>query len=227
MMLLAIDTATQIMSLALHDGRKLLAEQTWHTANNHTIELAPSIQAMLERCELRFKDLDALAVSIGPGSYSGLRVGVSLAKGLASAYSLPLVGVSTLDTTAAGQPYYQGGLIVVIQAGRGRIIVARYQWRKGRWGSRGEPQLMEWDSLFANVDGTAYLTGEINDDGYDALARAEANGVPVTLVPSAYRLRRAGFLAEEALSRLSDGKAGFDAAKVAPIYVKTQDSPEP
>lgn len=225
MTLLAIDTATQIMSLALHDGRKLLAEQTWHTANNHTIELAPSIQTMLERCELSFNDLDALAVSTGPGSYSGLRVGVALAKGLASSHSLPLIGVSTLDTIAAGQPYYQGGLIVVIQAGRGRIIVARYQWRKGRWGSRGEPQLMEWDSLFANVDGTAYLTGEINDDGYDALGRAEASGVPVSLVPSAYRLRRAGFLAEEALSRLKDGREGFEAAKVVPVYVKTQDSP--
>ncbi len=226
MMLLAIDTATQIMSLALHDGRKLLAEQTWHTANNHTIELAPAIQAMLRRCELTFSDLDTLAVSTGPGSYSGLRVGVALAKGLAAAYQLPLVGVTTLDTLAAGQPYYQGGLIVVLQAGRGRVIVARYQWRKGRWGNRGEPQLMDWDSLFASIDGPAYLTGEINDDGHEALEQAQAKDIPVTLVPSAYRLRRAGFLAEEALTRLNADKTGFEAAKLVPIYIKTQDSPE-
>lgn len=226
-MLLAIDTATQIMSLALHDGRKLLAEQTWHTANNHTIELAPSVQAMLRRCELNFSDLKALAVSIGPGSYSGLRVGVALAKGLAAAYSLPLVGISTLDTIALGQPYYQGALLVVLQAGRGRIIVARYQWRKGRWGNRGDPRLMEWDGLFESIDGPAYLTGEINETGYEALARAQANDVPVVLVPSAYRLRRAGFLAEEALSRLEEEKTGFEAARLTPMYIKTQDSPEP
>jgi tRNA A37 threonylcarbamoyladenosine modification protein TsaB len=147
---------------------------------------------------------------------------------MASAYSLPLVGVSTLDTIALGQPYYQGALLVVLQAGRGRVIVARYQWRKGRWGNRGEPRLMEWDGLFTNIDGTAYLTGEINDDGYEALEQAQANGVPVTLVPSAYRLRRAGFLAEEALTQLStNGKDGFEAARLTPIYIKTQDSPEP
>ncbi|HEX2908079.1 MAG TPA: tRNA (adenosine(37)-N6)-threonylcarbamoyltransferase complex dimerization subunit type 1 TsaB [Phototrophicaceae bacterium] len=226
-MLLAIDTATQIMSLALHDGRKLLAEQTWHTANNHTIELAPAIQAILKHCGVTFNDLNALAVSTGPGSYSGLRVGVSLAKGLAAAQQLPLVGVSTLDTLAAGQPYYQGCLLVVLQAGRGRIIVARYQWRKGRWGSRGEPQLMEWGTLFSSIDGTAYLTGEISDEGYTALEKAQAENVPITLVPSAYRLRRAGFLAEEAITRLSSGKAGFEAAKLVPIYIKTQDSPQP
>lgn len=221
-----MDTATQIMSLALHDGRKLLAEQTWHTANNHTIELAPAVQAMLDHNRVRPGDLTALAVSIGPGSYSGLRVGVALAKGLASAGGLPLVGVSTLDTIAAGQPYYQGGLLVVIQAGRGRIIVARYQWRKGRWGSRGEAQLMDWETLFASIDGTAYLTGEINDDGLDALQTAQANNVTVTLVPSAYRLRRAGFLAEEALARLSAAPNDYAAAKLVPMYIKTQDSPD-
>lgn len=215
------------MSLALHDGRKLLAEQTWHTANNHTVELAPAVRALLDRCEVGFEHLDALAVSTGPGSYSGLRVGVALAKGIASARGLPLVGVSTLDTLAAGQPYYQGGLLVVVQAGRGRIIVARYQWRKGRWGSRGEPQLMQWDTLFASIDGTAYLTGEISDDGCAALSQAQENDVPVTLVPSAYRLRRAGFLAEEALARLRANPTGFEAARLVPIYIKTQDSPAP
>lgn len=225
-MLLAIDTATQIMSLALHDGRKLLAEQTWHTFNNHTVELAPAIQVLLDRCGVELKALDALAVSIGPGSYSGLRVGVALAKGLAAANNLPLVGISTLDTIAAGQPYYQGGLLVVVQAGRGRIIVARYQWRKGRWGSRGEPSLMDWETLFASIDGAAYLTGEINEDGHTALESAQAQDVPVSLVPSAYRLRRAGFLAEEALTRLKTDPTGFSAARLMPIYIKTQDSPE-
>lgn len=227
-MLLAIDTATQIMSLALHDGQRLLAEQTWHTANNHTLELAPAVQALLRRCNVAVERLTAVAVSTGPGSYSGLRVGVALAKGLAAARRLPLVGVSSFDTLAAGQPYYQGGLLVIIQAGRGRISVARYQWRKGRWGGRGEPQVMDWDTLFASIDGPAYLTGEINDAGLQALAAARASGAPVTLVPSAYRLRRAGFLAEEALALLGDkpDPHKFDSSRLVPVYIKTQDSPE-
>jgi tRNA threonylcarbamoyladenosine biosynthesis protein TsaB len=224
-MLLAIDTATRMMSIALHDGRTLLAEHTWRTANNHTVELAPTVYHMLEQCDVGVARLTALAVSIGPGSYSGLRVGVAMAKGLASARDLPLVGVSSLDIIAAGQPHYQGGLVVVVQAGRGRVTVGRYQWRKGRWSNRGEPTLMDWETLIGSIDGAAYLAGEVDEEGHLAVAEAAEQHVPVTLLPAAFRLRRAGFLAEEAWERLKSGKDHFDAARVVPIYLKTKDSP--
>jgi tRNA threonylcarbamoyladenosine biosynthesis protein TsaB len=225
-MLLAIDTATQMISIALHDGRNLLAEKTWRTANNHTIELAPAVNRLLEQCDVGIPRLTGLAVSIGPGSYSGLRVGVALAKGLASARQLPLVGVSSLDTIASAQPHYQGGLIAVVQAGRGRVTVGRYQWRKGRWSPRGEPQLMNWETLIASIDGAAHVAGEVDEQGHLILDEAAQNNVPVTLVPAAFRLRRAGFLAEAAWERLKTGKDDFDAIRVAPIYVKTKDSPQ-
>lgn len=225
-MLLAIDTATQVMSLALHDGFNLRAEQTWYTSNNHTAELAPAIRALLGRSNLSMRDLTALAVSVGPGSYTGLRIGVSLAKGMASALRLPLVGVSTLDTLAAGQLYYQGNaLIVVVEAGRGRVIAATYRWSKGRWIHRGDPQTMDWETLFKSVDGPAYLTGDLNAEGRAALETAQAKDIPVKLVPSAHRLRRAGFLAQEALERLAESKEGFEPAKLIPLYVKTKDTP--
>ncbi len=225
-MLLAIDTATRIMSLALHDGRALLAEETWHTANNHTAELAPAIRSLLERCEVTLNDLTALAVSIGPGSFTGLRIGVALAKGLAAARRLPLVGVSTLDTLAAAQPQYpRHALITVVEAGRGRIITATYRWGKGEWVNRGEPRLMDWETLLANIDGPAYVTGDIDAEGYEALKMMEDGENPVKISSPALRLRRAGFLAETALARLAEGGESFDPARVAPLYVKTRDVP--
>jgi tRNA threonylcarbamoyladenosine biosynthesis protein TsaB len=228
-MLLAIDTATQHMSLALHDGRSVLAEQTWFSGNNHTIALAPTVRQMLMANGLSVEALRALAVSVGPGSYSGLRIGVALAKGMAAARSLPLVGVSSLDTLAAGTPYLNGGLVVALPAGRGRLIVKTYRWRKGRWGSHKseEPELMDWQALMEKVDGAAFLTGEISEEGFETIKAAQANGVPLTIVAGAYRLRRAGFLAEEAWTRLnenSDPKV-FEAARVVPFYVKTKDIP--
>lgn len=227
-MLLAIDTATRIMSLALHDGSQLLAETTWQTTNNHSTELAPAVQDLLRRSQARVEDLSALAVSVGPGSFTGLRIGIALAKGIAGAKGLPLVGVSTLDILAAGQPYFSSnhGLIVVVQAGRGRIIVKTYRWRKGRWNSQLEPQLMDWESLFTRVDGPAYLTGEINDEGQEALAVAQARAIPVELVAPVYRLRRAGFLAEEAWTRIrAVDRAQLDPNQVVPLYIKTENSP--
>lgn len=226
-MLLAIDTATRTMSLAVHDGHALLAETTWHSANNHTIELAPTIETLLARCELTFADLDALAVSTGPGSYTGLRVGVALAKGLAAARHLPLVGITTLDTLAAAQPYYQGhGLVVIIEAGRGRIITATYRWSKKQWTQRGQPALMNWDELFESIDGPAVLTGDVSAAGREKIEARQSDDAPVQLIPAVFRLRRAGFLAQEALKKLDDdGPAAYPAAHVAPIYVKSSNLP--
>lgn len=226
-MLLAIDTATRFISLAIYDGQALLAEQTWQSHNNHTRQLAPAIFTLLDGCDLDMSDLTALAVSTGPGSYTGLRIGVSLAKGIAAARKLPLVGVTTLDTLAASQPYYQsgGGLIVVVQAGRGRVIVRTYRWRKGQWASRAEPQLMDWEGLLAQIDGPAYITGEIDAQGLEVLQTAQAKDLPITLAPGAHRLRRAGFLAQTAwdLWQAAENKAIFDPAKLSPIYIKTEE----
>jgi len=225
-MLLAIDTATQTMSLALHTGRELLGEQTWQGSENPTEELAPAVEALLARCGVKLNQLSALAVSTGPGTYAELRAGMALAKGLAAARGLPLVGITALDTSAAGCPYYQGGLIVAVGVGRGRIAVGRYQWKKGHWGGRGAAQLMTWDTLFTSIDGTCYLSGEIDDDGQRALVAAQADDVPITLIPPAYRLRRAGFLAEEAWTQLKDARStDFPAAKLIPVDLKPLESP--
>ncbi len=226
-MILAIDTATRSMSLALHDGDTLLAEQSWVAGNRHNTALAPAIDHMLSSQRVAASDLTALAVSTGPGSYTGLRIGVALAKGMAAARHLPLVGVSTLDTLAAGQPFYQSGiaLIAVVQAGRGRIIVNSYRWRRGRWFSHAEPRLLDWETLLASLDGPAHITGEIDEDGVEMINDAQTRDIRVTLAAPAQRMRRAGYLAEVALERLAetDDKSVFEASRVLPVYVKTSD----
>jgi tRNA threonylcarbamoyladenosine biosynthesis protein TsaB len=229
-MLLALDTATRFISIALYDGTNLVAEQTWQSYNNHTVQLAPAVFTLLDSSDLEMEDLTAIGVSIGPGSYTGLRIGVSLAKGLASARKLPLVGVTTLDTLAASQPYYQSGsgLVIVVQAGRGRVIVKTYRWRKGQWASRTEPQLMDWNGLLAHIDGPALISGEIDEEGMDILRQAQSDNLPITLAPGAHRMRRAGFLAQTAWDILHSAadKSAFTAARLIPIYIKNEDGSE-
>ncbi|MCA9902577.1 MAG: tRNA (adenosine(37)-N6)-threonylcarbamoyltransferase complex dimerization subunit type 1 TsaB [Anaerolineae bacterium] len=222
-MLLAIDTATSYTSLALHSKSMVIAEHTWFSPSpNHAVELAPAVQRMLDQGGVTIQDLTALAVCIGPGSFTGLRVGVALAKGIAAARQLPLVGVSSLDIVAAGHPQVSGGLIALVQAGRGRIVAGTYQWRKGRWKRRGEPRLMTWDSLLESIDGPATVTGEIDADGLAALAMARQQEMPITITAAVQRLRRAGFLAEEAWTQIQES-ADHDPARVIPLYVKTKD----
>lgn len=222
-MLLAIDTATRTMSIALHTGSELLAEQTWITPNQHNSTLAPAVHQMLAVYGTTVAQLKAVAVCTGPGSFTGLRVGVSLAKGLAAAHHLPLVGCSTLDILAAGQPNFNGVLICVAQAGRGRIITNSYRWRKGRWMPRDdEARLTDWTALLENIEGAACVTGEVDDDGRLLLGDAAARGLPVVLAPAVHRLRRAGFLAQEAWALLEQHPlSSYDPARVNPHYIKT------
>jgi len=120
-MLLAIDTSTHYASVALHDGERLLAEHTWLAKQDHTRTLLPAIQHLLAASGTELGSLQAVAVALGPGSFNGLRVGLSTAKGLAIASQLALVGVPTLELIAI-----EYGLCEpTMNAGRGRI----YHWR--------------------------------------------------------------------------------------------------
>ncbi|WP_143959678.1 tRNA (adenosine(37)-N6)-threonylcarbamoyltransferase complex dimerization subunit type 1 TsaB [Litoribacter populi] len=99
-LILSIETAISVCSVALHDKGKLVGLLELHQDNVHSQKLMPSIDSLLNRVGVETGDLDAIAVSAGPGSYTGLRIGVSTAKGLAYAHSLPLVAVDTLDALA-------------------------------------------------------------------------------------------------------------------------------
>jgi tRNA threonylcarbamoyladenosine biosynthesis protein TsaB len=225
-MLLAIDTATQWCSIALHDGQEVIAERTWRSVNHHTTELAPAVFDMLAHENKDVADLTALAVAAGPGSYTGLRIGVAFAKGLALGQKLPLVGVTTLDILAAAHPPVQATLAAVVEAGRSRVVMCAYRWRRARWAARAEAALLTWEALIDQIESPTVITGEVDEAGRAALAAAQARSVPVTLSAPAVRLRRAGYLADEAWVRLREQlHDGFPAGALTPVYVKTKDSP--
>jgi tRNA threonylcarbamoyl adenosine modification protein YeaZ len=120
-MLLAIDTSNHYASVAVHDGARLIAEHTWLANQDHTRTLLPAIQQLLGSAGT--ESLCAVAVALGPGSFNGLRVGLSTAKGLAMARELPLAGIPTLELLAAEYGLSE----VAMSAGRGRM----YVWRAG------------------------------------------------------------------------------------------------
>ena len=215
-MLVAIDTATGYASLALHDGFQVRVEHTWESQRRHTVELVPRLIAALEQVGLGIEHLSGVAVTRGPGSFTGLRVGVAVAKGLALARGLPVVGVPTLDVVAAAQGRDRRPLCAVLQAGRRRICVAAYRWRAGEWRIREAPRLTTWSTLVEQTAVPTLFCGEIDPAGADALA---VLGELAVLLPAAARLRRAGFLAEIAWRRLKRGETD-DPATLAPIYLQ-------
>lgn len=225
-MLLAIDTATRFISIALHDGQTILMEQTWQSDNQHTSQLAPAIHHLFDMCEIKPDQLTALAVSIGPGSYTGLRIGVAMAKGMCAVHERPLIGMTTLDLLAYSHAQHPAntGLVAVVAAGRGRVIVNSYRWRKGEWHSHSTPRIMTWENLIDTLDGNAVITGEINVHGQTVLQTAIDSGKPIQIAQPAIRARRAGYLADYAWQKLhtAEDKSVFHPAQVVPLYIQDE-----
>jgi tRNA threonylcarbamoyladenosine biosynthesis protein TsaB len=215
-MLVAIDTATDQASLALHDGFRVRMEHTWEAPRRHTVELTARLAEAMAQLDLHPERLSGVAVSKGPGSFTGLRVGLAVAKGLAMAQRLPLVGISTLDVVASAQGRDRRRLGAVLQAGRGRICAAFYRWQFGGWQLQDEAHLTTWTVLAEEISEPTLLCGEIDQEGADLMASL---GERAVVLSPAWRLRRAGFLAELGWQRLSQGQVD-DPVTLAPIYLK-------
>lgn len=215
-MLVAIDTATDRASLALHDGYRVRMEHTWEAPRRHTVELTPRLSEAMEQLGLGYEKLSGVAVTTGPGSFTGLRVGLSVAKGLAVARRLPLVGIPTLDVLAAGQGQDRRPLVAVLQAGRGRISTVTYRWQFGEWQPQEEPRLTTWSAVAQEIGEPTLFCGEIGREGAELISRLRDRAV---LLPAPWRLRRAGFLAELGWKRLNQNDVD-DPALLTPIYLK-------
>ncbi len=126
MLLLALDTSTRQASVALCTEETLLGEYAWQVGNNHSVELLERVQRLVTECGQTMQSLEAVAVATGPGSFNGLRVALATAKSLAFALTIPLVGVSTLDVTAAQQQQWRGPICALMEAGRGELYAACY-----------------------------------------------------------------------------------------------------
>ena len=215
-MILAIDTATRWTGLALYDGANaaVLASIGWTATNTQTIELAPTIHDMLRRTNVTMDDLTALVVAIGPGSYTGLRVGLGFAKGLALVHSLPIIGISTLDCIAHGIGDVTTPLIVVCEAGRKRVCTAAYHWQSYKWTQVTDADIYDWPTLIAKTDAGTAFVGEI-----PIHVRTELVEKRFKVLSPAASTRHATHLAELGYARLLAGDV--DAAdSITPIYLR-------
>lgn len=218
-MLLAIDTATRMAGLALYDqvrGR-ILGEEAWYSPDSHTVELTPRLVRLLGQQDLDPHDLDGLVVSLGPGSYTGLRIGLSVAKGLSLSLDLPLVGIPTLDVVAEPHKDQRRPICALLRAGRRRFCAGHYVRYRGRWRRRGSYQLATLDQVCDEVAQPTLFCGEI--EAADADRIRERLGADALLATPAASLRRAAYLAELGWQRLGRGDAD-DASQLSPIYLK-------
>ncbi len=217
-MILAIDSATKTLGIALHDGRYVLAECIWTGKGHHTVELAPEVGVMLMRVGTSASSLDAIAVAIGPGSYTGLRIGLAYAKGLSFASGIPIRAISTFEILAQAQPRQSTPMFAAIRAGRGRIAGSWYKWVRGKWKADGEATNTTWNEFDESLEDEAYVCGEIDDAGHAILSTNKL----VQVAQPSLCIRRPSILAQLALKTRRSKKLP-DPGSLAPIYLDKQE----
>lgn len=209
-LLLALDTATSTASLALYDGERVLAETTWLAGREHSSRLLLEVDRALDRVGRAPASLTGLVVARGPGSFTGVRVGLSVAKGIAAALDLPLWGMGTLDVLAAAVEVVDRPVRPLVDAGRNRVATALYVEGRCVEPARGvslpELERLLQEQVVVIGDVPAGLRRQLEGEG------------PARLVSAAGSLRRAGYLAELGWRAAQAGEPG-DAAAVDAVYL--------
>jgi tRNA threonylcarbamoyladenosine biosynthesis protein TsaB len=214
--LLAIDTSTGQAGVGLHDGEHL-AVATWPAGRAHTTMTLPMLERVLGDAGVALRAIGAVAVAIGPGSFTGLRVGLSLAKGLALATPRAVIGIPTLDIVAAPATGLGLPCVAAIPAGRGRVVWATY----APGGQDYEPTNSTFDEFLslAYGDEKAVVIGEWTVSERDRLVSAGYR-----VAPPAFGQVRAGHLAGLGYARWQAGEVDH-APSLEPRYLHGRPNP--
>ncbi|MHC5279664.1 tRNA (adenosine(37)-N6)-threonylcarbamoyltransferase complex dimerization subunit type 1 TsaB [Listeria kieliensis] len=215
-MILGIDTATDTMSIALSNKQQIVGEFTTNLKKNHSIRLLPAIDALLKECQVKPNELNKIAVSRGPGSFTGLRIGVTTAKTLAYELEIPLVGISSLQVLAQNAIFFEGPIIALMDARRNNVYAGVYEARKGELMSTLPDQHIALVDLLAGFEAaekSVLFVGVLSEALQEIII--EKLGSWAIFAPLYMTYPRAA-----ALVALAENEAGEDPMNFVPSYLK-------
>ena len=219
MLLLAFETSAKSCSAALHDGRGLLAESYQNSGLTHSQTLMVMAEDLLKVCGKSAADVTHLAVAAGPGSFTGVRIGVSAAKGFAWGAELPVYGVSTLEAMALGLGVMDGHICCCMDARRKQVYNAIFLAENGHLTRVTEDRAISLEELqeeLAHIDGPIYLVG----DGAELTMRTLGAEIPELILPPEHRRhQRASGVALAAIGAMERGESA-DGAALQPNYLR-------
>ncbi|WP_018395464.1 tRNA (adenosine(37)-N6)-threonylcarbamoyltransferase complex dimerization subunit type 1 TsaB [Bacillus sp. 37MA] len=163
MKILAIDTSTYTLSIGLSDGDVILAEQVTNVKKNHSIRVMPAIEALMSEVDMKPVDLNKIVVANGPGSYTGVRIGVTIAKTLAWTLHIPITAVSGLASLAASAPLIEGLVCPMFDARRGQVFTGLYRLSNGLVKSVKEDQnvpVVDWCQELLKIGEPVLFVGQ-------------------------------------------------------------------
>ena len=224
-MILAIETSTPVCAAALVQTGRLLAEINVQTGNTHSERLMPQLERLFLLAGADRAELAALAVSIGPGSFTGLRIGLTTAKTLAYAWGKPIVGVPTLEALAYGCPCADGWVAALLDAQKGRVYRAIYRWQAGRLFEISPVEIAPAAAVVAELAALPAPVMVVGESVREHLALLDATHGRVVAAPEAALMPRAAAVAMLGYEKWRQG-AAVRPEELNPFYVRRAEAEE-
>lgn len=215
--ILALDSTADVSTVAVCEGDRLLSEITVNTGNTHSEALLPTVEQALKLADVTVNDIDMFACSTGPGSFTGVRIGVATVKGMAYGKNKPCVPVSTLEALAYNLSGLSGIICPVMNARRSQVYNALFECESGqltRLCADRAISIQELDTELADIEKPIYLCG----DGYD-VTLCGLKATKPEYVPIRYRYQSAYSVAQIAIKKYENGEAVSD-IELVPVYLR-------
>ncbi|UCF90036.1 MAG: tRNA (adenosine(37)-N6)-threonylcarbamoyltransferase complex dimerization subunit type 1 TsaB [Desulfobacterales bacterium] len=221
MKILAVDTATRSCSVAITDQDTLLAELTDNSGQTHSKHLLPMIKAAIRMAKVAPVDLEGLAVTVGPGSFTGLRIGISSVKGLALALDKTVVGISSLDALAWQSTPTPFVICAMLDARKGEVYCCRYRFDGGALVKETREQVLATAEVLRNIDEPCVFIG--NGARYYAKTIMAQLGVLAHFALPGQNAIRASTVAYLSRARF-ENQDTVDIAQLVPHYIRKSDA---
>ena len=219
MKILALETSAKAVSAAVSEDGKILASGYQDTGLTHSRTLMPIVEHILKNTGLTVADMDAIAVAAGPGSFTGIRIGVAAAKGLAFAADKPAVGVSTLAAMARNVAFCDGLVVCAMDARRQQVYNALFQAKDGQLTRLTPDRAISLEELAAELANDLHPKTVVGDGARLCFAHLTEAGISCRLAPAHLVMQNAMSVALEAEAMAAEGKL-VSAQALEPVYLR-------
>ena len=223
MPILAIDTATMVSSVAVADKDRLLAELTVQTRLTHSETLLPHVEQALKLAGVEKAALEGVAVSLGPGSFTGLRIGLAAAKAIAYGLDIPIFGIPTTEALAWHYPVPGVAVVPFIDAQKGNVYSAVYQWQDDGFEEISPVQVYTMEEALELCGAQPVHVLAVGDMAVKRLAGREDLPSNVQVPPPHVVMPRAANVAMAGLKRLATGQAD-SVMNLEPVYIRRSEA---
>ena len=219
MKILALETSAKAVSAAVSENGKILCSGYQDTGLTHSRTLMPIVEHILKNTGLTVADMDAIAVAAGPGSFTGIRIGVAAAKGLAFAADKPAVGVSTLAAMARNVAFCDGLVVCAMDARRQQVYNALFQAKDGQLTRLTPDRAISLEELAAELENDLRPKTVVGDGARLCFAHLTEAGISCRLAPAHLVMQNAMSVALEAEAMAAEGNL-VSAQALEPVYLR-------